>query len=259
MSFLDDIADVGSSALSFLGGSGIINSLARTALAGYAVSQLAKSTTPNNTTGTTATVDPGVRLQVDANPENSIPVVYGSAYLGGIITDATLANNGQTMYYCITLCERTGRGIGSSESDRSTFKFGNIYRDDNRIIFENDGITVKSEVDRNNNVCLKPAGKIKIWCYAGGSTSPVAPNGYSNGSLPAATSVFPGWSGSNAMTDLIFAIVRIDYDATNNIRGLGTFKFNVQNSLTLPGDCLYDYMTNTRYGAGIPPAGVYAS
>jgi hypothetical protein len=31
-------------------------------------------------------------------------------------------------------------------------------------------------------------------------------------------------------------------------------RFKIQNSMTLPGDCIYDYMTNTRYGAGIDPA-----
>jgi hypothetical protein len=28
----------------------------------------------------------------------------------------------------------------------------------------------------------------------------------------------------------------------------------MKNTMTLPGDVLYDYMTNTRYGAGIPEA-----
>jgi hypothetical protein len=27
----------------------------------------------------------------------------------------------------------------------------------------------------------------------------------------------------------------------------------------LPGDVLFDYMTNTRYGAGIAPGDIYAS
>jgi hypothetical protein len=28
--------------------------------------------------------------------------------------------------------------------------------------------------------------------------------------------------------------------------------------MTLPGDCLNDYMRNTRYGAGIPDAEIYS-
>ena len=31
-------------------------------------------------------------------------------------------------------------------------------------------------------------------------------------------------------------------------------KFHVTNSMTQPGDCIYDYMTNEMYGAGIDPA-----
>jgi hypothetical protein len=41
------------------------------------------------------------------------------------------------------------------------------------------------------------------------------------------------------------------------ITGLPNMRFHVTNSMTLPGDCLLDYMTSTRYGAGIPREGIY--
>jgi hypothetical protein len=33
--------------------------------------------------------------------------------------------------------------------------------------------------------------------------------------------------------------------------------FVIENSMKLAGDCLYDLMTNTRYGAGINPEEIY--
>jgi hypothetical protein len=49
----------------------------------------------------------------------------------------------------------------------------------------------------------------------------------------------------------VFAIVRVVYNKDKNVTGLGDLKFNVNNPLNNPGDVLLDYMTNTRYGAGI--------
>lgn len=253
MSFLDDIVSVGKSALGWLGGGGIAQSLARTAITGYALNKLTNSINKQNSQ---QEVDPGVRLQVEASPDHYIPVVYGEAYIGGIITDAILTNNNATMYYCLTLSEQTGNlNLGSGSA--SQFTFGDIYRDDQRLIFEDDGITVKSAVDRTGAVCLKPNGKIKVWCFAGSSANPVVPQGYTITPVTNAQQIFPGWTADHDMSNLIFAIVRIDYDAENNIRELGTFRFQLKNSMTLAGDCLYDYMTSTRYGAGIPAGSIY--
>lgn len=254
MSFLDDIVSAGQSVGSWLGGGGIGAAIARTAITGYALNKLTQSINPANTPAT----DPGARQQVEAKTDNSIPIVYGTAYLGGIISDAVLTNSNSSMYFCLTLCEKTGNtNLGAGAA--SVITFGDIYRDDMRLIFADDGITVTSAVDRDGKVCTKPANKIKVWCFNNGSSNPVVPQNYTNGSLSPAYSVMPDWTSNHAMTNLVFAIVRVDYDATNDIRSLGTFRFQLKNSMYLPGDCLYDYMTNTRYGAGIPAEGIYLS
>jgi hypothetical protein len=53
----------------------------------------------------------GGRIQVPPATNNKIPVLYGSAYVNGIITDARLKSLGgttnDTMYYCIVLSEYT--------------------------------------------------------------------------------------------------------------------------------------------------------
>lgn len=259
MSFLDDVLDVAGSAVSWFTGNSVGASLARTALTGYALNQVSSAVNKSNETpqqATTAAVDPGVRLQYNPDPNTRVPVVYGRTTLGGIITDAELTNNNGTMYYCITICERTG--VKLSDSTQSSFTLKNVYWDDCTLKFASDGITVASWVDREGTVNTDVAGSIKVYFYNGNSEAGLVPYPYS-GSVPNAYAVMPSWTASHYMTDLIFAIVRVDYNAAANIKGLGDLKFDVENTMSQPGDCLYDYMTNTRYGAGIAATEIYSS
>ena len=140
MSFLDDIIG---GAKNLIGGffGGIGGNLATTAVLGFLLRKLNDNVqTPNYTPQVQAeTPDYGVRLQVDPDPDQQVPVLYGSAVTGGIITEAVLSNSNRTMTYVLTLCERTGTKI--SDDLASTFSFKNIYWNDNRIVFDTDGIT----------------------------------------------------------------------------------------------------------------------
>ena len=253
MSFFDDLIDVGSNALGWLGGKSIGSQLARTAITGYALSKLYRALNkdeadPKNNQGT--------RQQLQANPSNSIPVVYGTAFTGGIITDAELTNSNGTMYFCLTICEKTGNtNLGAGAASQITF--GEIYWNDMRLIFASDGKTVTSSVDREGNVCDSPNSKMQIWLFKNGSTNPVAPKNSTATMTENAYDVFPNWTSNHAMTNLAFAIVRLDYDPEADVTSLGDFKFEVINSMSLAGDCLYDYMTNTRYGASINSTNIY--
>jgi hypothetical protein len=53
------------------------------------------------------------------------------------------------------------------------------------------------------------------------------------------------------MSNLVFALVRVDYNREKNVTGLANTIFNVSNTMFQPGDVVYDYLTNTTYGAGI--------
>jgi hypothetical protein len=258
MSFLDSLVDLGKSAIGFLSGNSVGANLARTAITGYALNRITNTVNKENEKPETKRIDPGVRIQVDPSPDYRVPVVYGEAVLGGIITDAVLTNGNQTMYFCITICERTGlTDLGTGP--QSTFTFNDIYWNDNRLSFQSDGITVAGWTDKSETFTDKPNGKIKVWCFDGNSTRPTIPTGYTNAATDYAYNIFPGWaSGTHFMNDLVFAIVRVDYAADQDVKGLGNMKFKISNSLTLPGDVLYDYMTNTRYGAGIAPEEIYA-
>lgn len=259
MSFLDDIVDLASGAWDWFTGSSTSATLTRTALTAYALNQVTASINKENDATTTAAqapvVDPGVRLQVSPDPEHRIPVVYGQAYLGGIITDAVLTNTNQTMYYVVTICEKTGAKFSDGQQSGCTFK--NIYWDDSRMVFDSDGITLNSLVDREGNIDTTLAGLIKVWCFNGSSTDPVVPEGYTNTSLVEAYTVMPGWTQQHVMSDLIFAVIRVDYNKDKGSTRLGDTIFQIENSMTLAGDCLYDMLTSSVYGAGISPEEIY--
>lgn len=261
MSWLDDIVDLGSTALKWFSGSSTGASIARTALTGYALNQVTKSINRENATEK-VTADAGVRIQVKPNPDQKIPVVYGRAALGGIVTDVFLTNDKQTMYYCLTLCEQTGNlNLGAGAISRINFK--DIYWNNQRLIFQqsgaNAGYVVASSVDEAGEYNNDIAGLIQVFCYSGTSYDPVLPAGYTNATSYYANNIMPNWTANHDMTGLIFAIVKINYNREKNVTGLGEMTFVLENTMRDAGDCLYDYMTNTRYGANINPAEIYAS
>jgi len=76
--------------------------------------------------------------------------------------------------------------------------------------------------------------------------------------LVSANGIMPSWTPEHTMDDLVFAIVRVDYNRDKNITALGDVKFKIKNTMSQPGDVIFDYMTNTRYGAGIPAEEIYS-
>tara|TARA_B110000879_G_scaffold103503_1_gene139717 strand:+ start:179 stop:3298 length:3120 start_codon:yes stop_codon:yes gene_type:complete len=257
MSFLSGIVNFGKSALGFLGGNSIASSLAKTALLGFAVNKMSKSVLKENDTkgsGGSQNIDKGVRLQVKPNAEAKIPVLYGDAYFGGNISDAAMTNANKTMWYCLTLAENTGTTLSSSSA--TTYTFHDVYWNQQRIVFQADGITADYAVDSNGTIDRSISGLVKVYLYAGSSSSGQIPSGYT-GSVPNADAVFPNWtSGTHPMTNLVFALVSVDYNREKSVTGIANMLFQVESSMKQPGDVLYDYLTSTVYGAGIPTADI---
>ena len=253
MSFLSGIVNFGKSALGFLGGNSIGSSLVKTALLGFAVNKMSKSVLKENDTkgsGGTSNIDKGVRLQVKPNAEAKIPVLYGDAFFGGNISDAAMTNANKTMWYCLTLAEKTGTKL--SNSGATSYTFHDVYWNQQRIVFQADGITADYAVDSNGTIDRSISGLVKVYLYAGSSSNGIIPSGYS-GSVPNADTVFPNWaSGTHPMTNLVFALVRVDYNREKNVTGIADMLFQVESDMKQPGDVLYDYLTSTVYGAGIP-------
>jgi hypothetical protein len=195
-------------------------------------------------------VDTGVRQTLDTATTHKIPVIYGSAHMGGIITDGILANDNKTMWMCLTISEKTGRLFSTGAAP--VYTFNTAYRNTNQVTFQADGVTIDRVTDSDGNQDSSMQGLIKVYMYAGGgaAANQISPTGFSV-SPQNAWDLFPGWTISNNMTDLIFALIRVEYNRDKNVTSLGQFQFNIANRMTDAGDVLFDYATNTRYGAGI--------
>jgi len=253
MSFVDSLLNIGSSLFS---GGGLGSNILRTAITGLALNRLTQSTNKGSDSSRTQPEEQGVSVQTTASTENKIPVLYGRAVTGGQLFDVRMSNNNNTMHYCYVLSERTGTQISNSQA--SVISFKNIYWSGYKLNFQADGITVASLEDLQGNLRTNWAGNIKVWCYNNGSTGGVVPVGYS-GTVPPAYGVVPGWMPDWEMNQLVFAVVQVNYVRAFNLVGIGNMTFDIENTMRLPGDVLYDISTNTRYGAGIPSADIKAT
>lgn len=229
-------------------GKSLTANLAKTAALGFLLNKVTSSINKSNQT---EQPDRGARVQLRASTENSVPVLYGSAYVGGMVTDAAITNSNQTMWFCITLCEKTGNLIDTTPS---VISLNEVYWNTFRLNFQSDGITAESVTDEDGNTSTDIAGLVKVYFFNGGSTSPANITTEVAGNTANAYDLFPNWTSSHTMNDLVFALVRVDYSREKKITGLADMKFKLSNTMKDPGDCLNDYMTNTRYGAGIPSA-----
>jgi hypothetical protein len=196
----------------------------------------------------------GGRIQLPPATENKIPVVYGSAFLGGPITDAYLTPDQKTMYYVVALAEKT---------DNGTISFGNIYYDGKLVTFGSDGLggtTKVTSLTTNSTpaqIDTKINGYLNIYLYNNGSTS--GTNTSQN-----AYDVMPSWGTSAfAMTNCAFAIIKVTYNTDAGTTSLGAVTAQVINTesgqttgVYRPGTAIYDYLTNTRYGCAIPSSQV---
>lgn len=222
-----------------------------------ASSILAKSFAPssnqNNTGGDQK--NPGNPTQVPPAGDNKLPVVYGSAYLGGTITDLSISSDYQTLYYCLALCEVTNTESGGTPD---TITFGNIYWGGKKVVFAGNGYDVASLLDESTGLSdTSVAGKLSFYLYRNGSSNPTNSSfiAYST-SVMGSTSLVYQWNSTKLMSNCAFAIIKIQYSQAANLVGLQQTRFQVTNSRSAPGDCFNDYLFSTRYGAAVPTANI---
>ena len=188
--------------------------------------------------------DPGVSIQLPPATDNKLPVLYGQAFTSGPIFDAAISNENKTMTYCIALSEETTTG---------TFSCSEIFMNDVKLVFT--GNTVTSHVDPNQSTDTTYNGNVRVNIYQGGSSgSDVIFPTSGTGSTTAATSIVPHWGVNHTANAMVYAVMQIDYDAENGLSGLPQMTFKMNNTLNNPGDVLFDYLTNDRYGAGLSNA-----
>lgn len=200
--------------------------------------------------------DTGARQQVPPASNNSIPVVYGDAWLGGTFVDAVLSTDQKTMYYVMAISSISSDASATFSYDRTKFYYG-----DRLVNFDaTDQTKVISLTDGDGNVDTKINGNLYISLYtstnAGVITSVngTAPNVTMGGAdIPVALR----WPASGRqMNGLAFAIVKLVYNADAGTTGLQPITFYCKHypkggTVAKPGDVWYDYMTDTRYGAGM--------
>ena len=194
-------------------------------------------------------INPGNPQQLPPATDNKLPIVYGTGWVGGVITDLSITSNNQTMYYVLALSECTGTS--------DTITFGNVYFGGKKCVFdstnqyivtglldESTGLT-DTTVNGYLNIYLYPKGSLSV-----GNSSTNAISVMQNANL-----VYQ-WDGTKLMTNCAFAIVQITYNQNANLTGIQPTKFQLTNSRTAPGDCFLDYLTSTIYGAALPLASI---
>ena len=259
MSLFKNIFSFAKPVVGFLTGNSLGSQITRPVLTGLALRKLYQSDQrENNFESSIQEEEPdfGVRVQASADPSTKIPVVYGEAFLGGKIVDVRMTDNNQTMWYCLAVCEVTG--VKLSDSVQSVITFKDIYYNNSRVVFESDGHTVASIVDVNGKVDNSLKGLVEIYAFKDGSTNPTNIEDFATQTANA-YDLFPNWTSNHRMTSLAFIMVKLKYNKEKNNSGLGNIICHVSNSMTLPGDCLNDMMTNTRYGASIAASDIKQS
>jgi Putative phage tail protein len=210
---------------------------------------VAKQLAPDIPNGSGSSPNPGSRQLVPPAGDNKLPVVYGSAYVGGTITDMTITADNKTLYYAIALSEVTNTEYGGTPD---TITFGNIYYGGKLCQFAGDDPTkVVGLVDESTGlVDTTISGHLNIYCYPNGSNS-ASPSAIS---VMSASDLTYKWTSTNLMSNCAFAIVKLNYNSDAGVTSLQQTKFQITNSRTETGACFYDYMTSERYGAALLPA-----
>ena len=184
----------------------------------------------------------GTRVQLSPSPSYSVPVVYGHAFQNGIITDAAITSDNQTMTYVLTLGEKTS----------GTTTLGDIYWNDKLLEFASStSPDVISTTDEDGTTSTDYANNVQVYVYDGDGDSANA----LRGSVDAYTLV-DHWTTTEKNSGTIFAIVKVTFDPEAQLTGLGTITVEMTNSLDNPADVLQDYLTNSVYGCNIPLADI---
>ncbi len=205
-------------------------------------------------TGTGTTSNGGGRVQLAPSTDNMLPVVYGSAFVAPVLTDAKISSDNKTMWYVCALSEVT---------DTGTISFGNMYYDGKLVTFDGTdptkvvSLTTNASPAQEDTSC---SGSLYVYAYTNGSNNP------SNTSLTAiqvlqdaGIPVDYRWTSTDLMSSTAFIIVKIIYNQNSGLTNLGQIQVQVNNSLNKPGDVVNDYLQNTRYGCAIPSSQVDAA
>jgi len=258
MSWWDDVKGAVGGVVDWFGEHKVASNILSTVVTGFALNKVQDSIASDSKSNSANAparqrMDYGTTLNLPANQDNKVPVVYGTAVVPGIITEAVMSADRKKMTYVLTICEKTGT-LGPSGAD-SVLTFEEIYIGKTKVAFQGDGITCASLTSEDGSVDTNINGLVKIWCYNNGVHHSTSPAGY-NAATTYAYDWVPNWTFNHTMNNLVFAVVEVTYSRDKAFVGVPSMTFKIKNTLTQPGDVIYDYMTNTRYGASIPVSSI---
>jgi len=216
--------------------------------------------------------NPGSKQQLPPAGSNKLPVLYGEAWTGGIITDLTISKNNQNIYWVIALNEVTNTEPNISVGAPDEINFGEVYWGGKRVIWNSPNSNIKPPKNKTEDIIYAQVigledvstGEIQdvdeymyIYLYDNGSTNGynTSQNAYdvlSNANLEKNDQLIYTWDNTKLMSNCAFAIIHLKYNAKRGTTGLNQTRFQIFNSRSSPGDCLADYLKSSRYGAGIP-------
>jgi hypothetical protein len=197
--------------------------------------------------------DPGNRQQVPPATDNKLPIVYGSAYVGGTIVDLSITSDNKLIYYVLALSEVTNTENGNTGD---VFSFGNTYWGGKKVIFQADNTTVYGLLDESTGIIDTTVdGLMSFYFYRNGSYTPTN-YGISAIQIMQNPELIYKWDATKLMSNCAFVIVQLAYSRDANIVGLQQTRFQVINPRSAPGDCFLDYLTSARYGAALPLASI---
>lgn len=248
---------VGATIVAALGGAAVFG--AWTATVAFAINMVVAAVVskaffspsqPDGGYGAGSSPNPGNNQQLPPATDNKLPVVYGSSYVGGTIVDLSITSDNQQLYYVIAISEVTNTNVGQTPD---TITFGDVYYGGKLVQFTNStSSSITGLLDESTGIVdTTVAGRIEFWLYPNGSATPARGTGSAITVMSDPNLVYQ-WDASKQMTNCAFAIVKLTYSQSANVRGIEQTKFQVTNSRTNTGDCFYDYLINTRYGASIP-------
>ena len=184
--------------------------------------------------------------QLSTDPSAVIPILYGQTQVRGAVFDSELTNSNTTLTTALMLAERTGDGINGN----ADYTLNEVFFNDVKLNLNANG-TVANGILNDGTVTTKYNDNTEVYLYQGDVTTPIdkiQPG--VDATYGSARTYMTNWANTQVQArGTLFALIRQTYDAANAVQGLGTWTFDITNdTASNPGEVLYDFLTNERYG-----------
>ena len=202
--------------------------------------------------------DQGVKQRIPTDPRNKLPIVYGTKSVAGQITYASISGNNQKMAFIIALAEGPVTSINTVKWEDKTLSFsGNI----------NTGLRSVSNAspDAGGSDDFLNSGRFRVRVFPTGGRCP---------EMEGFDSDWNSSGSSRTMPNTAYAYCELTYDQEKRVTSLSNrLQFTItgrtvkpltstttatsyaaasEATSSNPAEILVDYLTNTRYGAGVP-------